>query len=74
MLTRCFKIWSHTDLVYDKRLVENTIFLFLVFLIFKFNVTFVKNLMKKNTACIFNVLVFTKFVVLETPHCKMTAL
>ena len=47
MLTGCFKIWSHKDLVYDKRTVEKDILLFLVFWIFKFDITFVKNLMKK---------------------------
>ena len=47
MLTGCFKIWSHKDLVYDKRAVEKAILLFLVFWIFKFDTTFVKNLMKK---------------------------
>ena len=45
ILTVCFKIWSQKDLVYDKRAVENDIFLFLVFSIFKFNITFVKNLL-----------------------------
>ena len=47
MLTGCLKIWSHKDLVYDKRAVEKAILLFLVFWIFKFDVPFVKNLMKK---------------------------
>ena len=62
MLTGCFKIWSHKDLVYDKRAVEKAILLFLVFWIFKFDTTFVKNLMKKkkNTICIFKVLVLHK--------------
>ena len=75
MLTGCFKIWSHKDLVYDKRAVEKAILLFLVFWILKFDITFAKNLMKKkHTICIFKVLVFTKFIVLETFHCKMTVL
>ena len=48
MLTGCFNIWSQKDLVYDKRAVEKAILPFLLFRIFKFDITFVKNLMKKN--------------------------
>ena len=47
MLTGCFKIWSHKDLVYDKRVAEKAILLFLDFWIFKFDITFVKNPEKK---------------------------
>ena len=61
LITGCFKIWSHKDLVLDKRTVEKAILLFLVFWIFKFDTTFVKNLMKKkNSICIFKVLVLHK--------------
>ena len=48
MLTGCFKIWSHKGLTHDKRPVEKAILLFLFFWIFKFDITFVKNLLKKN--------------------------
>ena len=54
MLKGCFKIWSHKDLVYDKRAVEKAFLLFLVFCIFKFDITFVKNLMKKKTQYVFS--------------------
>ena len=47
MLAKRFKIWSHKDLVYDKRAVASAILLFLVFSIFKFNIAFLKNLIKK---------------------------
>ena len=47
MFTGCFKIWSHKDLVYDKRAVEKAILLFLVLWIFKFDITFAKNLVKQ---------------------------
>ena len=54
LITGCFKIWSHKDLVLDKRTVEKAILLFLVFWIFKFDTTFVKNLMKKKTQYVFS--------------------
>ena len=47
MLARRFKIWSHKDSVYDKRAVKNAILLYLFLFFFKFNIAFVKNLMKK---------------------------
>ena len=60
MLTGCFKIWSQKDLVYDIQAVEKAILQFLGLLIFKFDITFVKNLKKKNTVCIFKVLALHK--------------
>ena len=75
ILTGCFKIWSHKDLICYKRAVENAILLFLVFSIFKFNITFVKSLMKKKnkkqkkTTCTFKVLILRN---LETLHWEIT--
>ena len=53
MLTGCFKIWSQKDLVYDIQAVEKAILQFLGLLIFKFDITFVKNLKKKKHSMYF---------------------